>query len=96
MLIADIGDDLMDPNSWTKSQTPWLASNFVEGQYGPGHNSFFVDEYGDTYIAYHGHTSLTDGARVDGIRRVHFSADGSPVLDMTAEQDLPPRSRRLP
>ena len=89
MLIADIGDDLMDPNSWTKSQTPWLASNFVEGQYGPGHNSFFVDEYGDTYIAYHGHTSLTDGARVDGIRRVHFSADGSPVLDMTAEQDLP-------
>lgn len=41
------------------------------------------------YVVYHGHTSLTDGARVDGIRRVHFSADGSPVLDMTAEQDLP-------
>lgn len=89
MLTANIGDDLLDPESWTKSLVPWLASDFVEGQYGPGHNSFFVDEYGDTYIAYHSHVTLTDPNRVDGIRRVHFAKNGEPVLDMSYEQDIP-------
>lgn len=89
MLTANIGDDLLNPESWTKSLVPWLASDFVEGQYGPGHNSFFVDEYGDTYIAYHSHVTLTDPNRVDGIRRVHFAKNGDPVLDMSYEQDIP-------
>ncbi len=93
MLTADIGSDLLDPESWTKSMVPYLASNFVEGQYGPGHNSFFVDEYGDTYIAYHSHIELNHPDRLDGIRRVHFAANGEPVLDMSYEQDLPAEER---
>lgn len=88
MLIANVGDDLTDVSNWTDTMAPWLASNFVEGEYGCGHNAFFVDEYGDTYITYHGHSSKQSSI-APGIRRVHFRADGSPILFMTDEQDFP-------
>mgnify|MGYP000308479503 FL=1 len=31
-----------------------------------------------------------DGPRSSGLRRVHFGADGYPVLDLTEEKDLAP------
>lgn len=89
MMTAEIDSELSNPDVWTKSATPWLASNFVEGELGCGHNGFFIDELGDTYITYHGHKTLGNSARIDGVRRVHFKKDGSPLLYMTNEQDLP-------
>lgn len=89
MLTADTCSDLNDPESWVKSQRPYLASGFVPGQLGCGHNGFFEDELGDIYITYHGHKTLGNSDRIDGIRRVHFRPDGSPLLYMTDEQDLP-------
>lgn len=89
MLTADINSDLLKASSWTKSQKPVLASNFVEGEYGCGHCAFFIDEFGDTYITYHGHKTVGNSDRIDGIRRVHFKPDGSPHLWLTEEQDLP-------
>ncbi|WP_166241343.1 glycoside hydrolase family 43 protein [Paenibacillus turpanensis] len=46
--------DLLNPDSWTKSQVPVFQSNSTTGQYGPGHNSFTVAEDGITdVIVYH-------------------------------------------
>ncbi len=89
MLTADTCSDLSDPASWVKSQRPYLASDFVPGELGCGHNGFFEDEFGDIYITYHGHKTLGNSDRIDGVRRVHFRPDGSPLLYMTEEQDLP-------
>lgn len=57
MLIANVGDDLTDPASWTKSNYPWLHNGTFAGQFGLGHNSYFTDPYGDTYNVYHAMTS---------------------------------------
>ncbi len=89
MLTAREDADLCDPAAWTKETTPVLASGFVPGQYGCGHNAFFTDESGDTHITYHGHDTLDPSPRLVGVRRVHFGAAGRPVLDMTDEEDLP-------
>ena len=88
MLTADGEKDLTDPASWTKSITPVLTFRSVAGEYGPGHNSFFVSDLGETMIAYHAVTGYHDHLRCDGIRRVHFRKDGTPYFQMSAEEDL--------
>lgn len=87
-LTARETDDLLDVSSWSKRCTPVLSFYSVEGEYGPGHNSFFEDEDGDLMIAYHGETGLDQHLRCDGIRRVHFRKDGSPEFGMSAKNDL--------
>lgn len=88
LLTADISADLLDLNSWTKSITPVLTFYSVDGEYGPGHNSFFVDENGDLMITYHAETDIKEHLRCDGIRRVHFRSDGSPYFGMASNEDL--------
>ena len=53
LLSADADADLMDVNSWTKQGYPVLTSADVPGEYGPGHNSFTVDEDGNDIFVYH-------------------------------------------
>lgn len=88
LLTARTDSDLLALSSWTKSITPVLTFYSVEGEYGPGHNSFFVNEEGELMIAYHAETGLTESLRCDGIRRVHFRADGTPYFQMSARDDL--------
>ena len=89
MLIANVGDDLTDPASWTKSNYPWLHNGTFAGQFGLGHNSYFTDPYGDTYNVYHAMTSGTNNtARHAGVVPVHFRADGTPIIDMTTSEEL--------
>ncbi len=88
MFTASTGDDLLNLDNWTKSQTAVLSFYSVEGVYGPGHNSFFTDAEGNLMIAYHAETDITSTLRCDGIRRVHFNIDNEPVFDMSAERDL--------
>ena len=88
LLTADTGSDLTDRRSWTKSITPVLTFYSVEGEYGPGHNSFFTNEEGELMIAYHAETGLQETLRCNGIRRIHFRADGSPAFGMAARDDL--------
>ena len=88
-VVADTCAELTDVSVWKKSMVPTLASNFVEGEYGCGHNGFFTDEFGDTYITYHGHKTIGVSDRIDGIRRVHFGCDGMPYLYMSENEDLP-------
>lgn len=89
MLIANVGDDLTDPASWTKSNYPWLHNGTFAGQFGLGHNSYFTDPYGDTYNVYHAMTNGTNNtARHAGVVPVHFRADGTPIIDMTTSEEL--------
>ena len=89
MLTASQEDNLLDINSWKKSGWPVLSFYSVEGEYGPGHNSFYKNEEGELMIAYHAETALEEHLRCDGIRRVHFRVDGTPDLELSAEEDLP-------
>lgn len=94
-MTADINADLLDINSWTKSVTPLLSAHSVEGEYGPGHNGFYKDENGDTWITYH--AKLTPGwaTRSTAIRRVHFDVYGDPVYNMSKDRDIDPKYKEL-
>ena len=97
MLIANVGDDLTDPASWTKSNYPWLHNGTFAGQFGLGHNSYFTDPYGDTYNVYHAMTSGTNNtARHAGVVPVHFRADGTPIIDMTTSEELDQSKKNVP
>ena len=53
LLTADADADLLDPNSWRKARQPVLQSDREKGLFGPGHNSFFTDDLGNTVMACH-------------------------------------------
>lgn len=56
MLTADENSDLLDPRSWEKDRMPVLSSSSEKGIYGPGHNSFTVDEDGRDLMVFHART----------------------------------------
>lgn len=58
LLSANEGDDLLDPLFWKKNRYPVLESSEKHGVYGPGHNSFTVDENGNTIMVYHARTEI--------------------------------------
>lgn len=91
LLTAREEDDLLVVSNWQKRSTPVLSFYSVEGEYGPGHNSFYEDEDGNLMIAYHGEKDPKETLRCDGIRRVHFKKDGTPVFGMSAGEDLDPK-----
>ncbi len=91
LLSAGKGDDLLEPDNWVKSGAPVLSYYSVKGEYGPGHNTFYIDENNDLMIAYHAQEALKSNLRCTGIRRVHFNIRGMPVFDMSAERDLNPK-----
>ena len=92
-MIANIGSDLLNPTSWEKIGYPSLTSEFVEGYYGTGHNSFTVDPYGQVMNVYHARPEK--GGRSSTLRIVHFAVDGTPILDMTPEREILPENRSV-
>ena len=60
----------------------------MEGVYGPGHNAFYTDQYGNLMITYHAQESLQSNLRCTGIHRVHFNIDGEPAFDLSSDRDL--------
>lgn len=93
LLCADEEDDLLELASWKKNLWPVLSFYSVEGEYGPGHNAFYYNEDGELMISYHAETSQDSTLRCDGIRRVHFREDGSPVFGMSFEEDVNEEAR---
>lgn len=87
LMSADPGADLLNPENWVKENYPLLSSRSVEGEFGTGHNAYVTDEDGLVWNTYHARPGV-NGPRSSGIRRVHFNAEGFPVLDMTEEMDL--------
>ena len=93
-LEADTDADLMNPESWQKLDSPVLQTSDLEGESGPGHNSFVTDENGDLLLIYHARPeshlhgecgtyweeSLYDPCRHARIRKVKFDKNGVPVL----------------
>lgn len=53
LLSAKSGSDLLDPASWEKRSTPICNFTTYPDVYGPGHNSWFRDENGKEWIAFH-------------------------------------------
>jgi GH43 family beta-xylosidase len=85
LLTAREDADLMDPASWTKSPVPVFVSSRETSVYGPGHNSFTVDEQGRDVLVYHGRDyekivgdPLFDPNRHTRVQRVYYRADGTP------------------
>ncbi len=92
LLKPVMGSDILDPDNWQKSNYPLMSSNSVQGQYGPGHNSYVTDENGLVWNFYHMRSGV-DGPRSSAARRTHFDIDGEPMLDVAEEMDLPEEFR---
>lgn len=85
MLTARDDADIMDPKSWVKSPQPVFVSSEVTSVYGPGHNSFTVDEQGRDVLVYHGRDykaikgdPLFDPNRHTRVQRIYYREDGTP------------------
>ncbi|MDT8715917.1 family 43 glycosylhydrolase [Clostridium sp. 19966] len=87
LLTADRNSDLLNPESWVKTNYPLLTSRSIPGEYGPGHNAYAIDDNGTVWNSYHARPGV-DGPRSSGLRRVHFDIDGYPVLDLPEYKDL--------
>ena len=79
-MIADERDDLLNVMNWYKKPFPIHTSYTIKGEYGPGHNSFFTDDNGNTYIVYHAKEALRDAPRCTGVQRMEFDEDGEPYI----------------
>jgi len=52
-LLEFKGDDPMNPAHWAKQPQPVFGKNEAAEVYGPGHNGFFTDGQGVSWIIYH-------------------------------------------
>ncbi len=92
LLTADADADLLRRESWVKTPTPVLTTSAAHLAYGPGHNSFTVDEQGRDLVIYHarpyeeitGHP-LYDPNRHTCVMHLTWDASGCPVFDYDAE-----------
>jgi GH43 family beta-xylosidase len=96
LLWADEGADLLDPRSWTKSPGPVFRSSHANGIYGPGHNSFTVDEEGRDVLVYHARNyleiegdPLRDPNRHTRLQRFGWTPSGFPDFG-TPQAESPP------
>ncbi len=95
LMYADEKADLLDIKNWTKLEKPLLTSDDLEGEYGPGHNSFVKDENGDWIFIYHSRDEkcfrgecgfshedpLYDPCRSARKRKVLWDEKGFPILN---------------
>ena len=85
LLTAPEDADIMDPNAWVKAEAPVFTTCKETSVYGPGHNSFTVDEKGRDILVYHGRDyeaikgdPLFNPDRHTRIQRLYYKADGAP------------------
>ena len=88
MLSADEDADLLDPKSWKKERYPVLRTNENLGIYGPGHNSFTIDEEGRDIMVFHARTEkeivgnpLYVPNRHAMMLEVKWNEEGKPVFE---------------
>jgi GH43 family beta-xylosidase len=103
-ISAPLDADLTRIGSWRKWPAPLQKSvpmpagvtDYRRYEQGPGHGAFTTDEDGNDLYVYH---SWGNGVGGDGrdarVRRTHWSADGRPLLDMTANEEVAPVNRRV-
>lgn len=97
MAVADGSGntDLTDPVSWRNLNYPIQKSGIFNGkwQLGTGHGMWSEDEDGNQIYVFHAYANETEGyrnysGRDTFVRRVHWAADGLPVLDMNMDEEL--------
>lgn len=95
-LMADEEADLLDPKVWVKTPEPVFVTSEATEEYGPGHNSFSVDEDGYDLLVYHARpykeiegNSLYDHNRHARIQRLYWQADGTPYFGIPGDQVEP-------
>lgn len=91
---ADKHANLLDPHAWTKLDYPLQKSGIYNGEWqlGTGHGMWSHDEDGNLIYVFHNaqYDNGQYGGRDAQVRRVHWSAEGMPILDMQAEEELDP------
>lgn len=91
---AGVGADLCDPGVWKKLDYPLQKSGKYNGhwQLGTGHGMWSQDEDGTMIYVFHNaeHDQGRYLGRDSQVRRVHWSAEGMPVLDMQTDEELDP------
>lgn len=90
MLTIDEDLDPLDPKNWTKERKPVLASCEEKGIYGPGHNSFTVDENGEPILVFHARTEteivgdpLYNPNRHAMLMKIKWGKNGEPVFSFS-------------
>ncbi|WP_288443696.1 family 43 glycosylhydrolase [uncultured Pantoea sp.] len=85
ILSIDAQADPLDISAWHKSARPVFATSWDNHQYGPGHNSFTVDEAGRDVLVYHARNyteiegdSLWDPNRHTRLKYFAWREDGTP------------------
>jgi GH43 family beta-xylosidase len=103
-ISAPLDADLTRIDAWRKWSAPLQKSvpmpegvtDYRRYEQGPGHGAFTTDEDGNTLYVYH---TWGNGVGGDGrdarVRRVHWAADGRPLLDMTRDEEVAPANRRV-
>ena len=92
MLTADEGSDLMNPESWSKSDRPVFAKCPENGVYAPGHNSFTVSPDGsEDWIVYHAIPESNGGAakRQPRVQKFGWTREGVPDFGKPVASDTP-------
>src|SRR5699024_8955484 len=93
---AGEGADLTDPEVWSKLNYPIQHSGMYNGrwQLGTGHGMWSQDEDGNLLYVFHARTDHNGlSGRDTFVRRVHFAADGLPILDMELDEEVAPELR---
>ena len=87
LLTLRAGRNPLDPAAWEKSPKPVMVTEAHNGLYGPGHNSFTVDEEGADLLVFHARPypgfvgdALSDPNRHCFLRKVRYDEKGQPVL----------------
>ncbi|MDQ0228337.1 alpha-N-arabinofuranosidase [Bacillus sp. 7586-K] len=88
LLTASEDADLLNPDSWTKSQEPVFQSCPENGQYGPGHNCFTESPDGkDTILVYHARNytelvgdPLYEPNRQARAQKIEWDEQGNPIF----------------
>ena len=87
LLTLKEGGEPLKAEDWSKSPVPVMVTEEENGLYGPGHNSFTVDEEGRDLLVFHARPypgfegdALSDPNRHCFLRLVRYSDKGSPVF----------------
>ena len=87
LLTLKKGENPLNPKAWKKSATPVMVTEERNGLFGPGHNSFTVDEKGSDLLVFHARpypgfhgTALSDPNRHCFLRSFRYTEDGAPLF----------------
>ncbi|CAI0985755.1 family 43 glycosylhydrolase [Serratia quinivorans] len=87
LLWADIDSDITDAAQWHKLDQPVFRTSVKNRQFGPGHNSFTLDEQGRDILVYHARNyteierdPLYDPNRHTRVKPLEWDEEGMPVL----------------